>query len=257
MRDSSITSNSGGRKVALITGAGSGIGRASAHALYQAGYALVLAGRRLAPLQETAQGWDEPRYLLVVADVSNADQVKDLFEQAQRRFGRLDVLFNNAGIVSPPLPLEQVPPSTFQQVMDTNVTGTFLCSQQAWTIMKAQGGGRIINNGSISAQTPRPLSLPYTTAKHAITGLTKSLNLDGRAVGICCSQIDIGNAETPMTERLATMGALQPNGATVVEPRMSVEVVAKTVVYLANLGLDVNVPFMTIMATQMPFMGRG
>jgi len=192
-----------------------------------------------------------------VTDVSKADQVEDLFEQSKRRFGRLDLLFNNAGIGSPGVPLEEVTPTIFQQIMETNVTGTFLCSQQAWKIMKEQGGGRIINNGSISAHTPRPLSLPYTTAKHAITGLTKSLNLDGCMFGICCSQIDIGNAATPMTERLATTGALQANGEMVVEPTMPVELVADTVVYLANLPRDANVPFMTIMATQMPYMGRG
>lgn len=266
------------RKIALVTGAGSGIGRASARALYRDGYKVVLAGRRLEALQETTHDngngngnavdaswpWEESRYLLVPTDVTQADQVENLFQQIKDRFGRLDVLFNNAGVGSPPVSIDQVDFATFQSVMATNVTGTFLCCRAAWSIMTlgsggAAGprGGRIINNGSISAHSPRPFSAPYTTAKHAITGLTKSLNLDGRNVNICCSQVDIGNAATSMTERMSTTGALQPNGQTMVEPTMSVELVADTIVYLANLPLEANVPFMTIMATQMPYTGRG
>lgn len=245
-------------KVALITGAGSGIGRASARALYQANYSVVVAGRTPEALQETCQDWNDPnRYLIVPTDVTQLDQVQHLFQATLEKFGRLHVLFNNAGINCPPLPIDQIDPSLFRQVMDVNVLGTFLCSQEAWKLMKANGGGRIINNGSISAHVPRPFSVPYTTSKHAMTGLTKSLSLDGRAFAICCSQIDIGNAQTSMTERLSTMGALQPNGSIQTEPILPVESVAEAIVYLANLSLDINVPFLTILPREMPYMGRG
>ncbi len=256
-RNMTLESKCQSRRVALITGAGTGIGQASARALYQNGYNLVLAGRSLESLQDTAKEWDdESRFILVSADITQIDQVETLFQRTKERFGRLDILFNNAGIGSAPVPIDEINPLIFQMVMDTNVKGTFLCCQQAWTMMK-DTGGRIINNGSISAHSPRPFSAPYTAAKHAITGLTKSLNLDGRAFNICCSQIDIGNAATPMTHSLSTTGALQPNGTVVVEPVMSVKTVADTILYLSNLPLDINVPFITIMATQMPFMGRG
>jgi NAD(P)-dependent dehydrogenase (short-subunit alcohol dehydrogenase family) len=245
-------------KVAVVTGAGSGIGRASARALYQANYCVVLAGRHRENLQDTCQEWtDSSRYLIVPTDVTQVDQVQRLFQATVDKFGTLHILFNNAGINSPPVPLDEIDPATFQQVMNVNVMGTFLCSQEAWKIMKANGGGRIINNGSLSAHVPRPFSVPYTTSKHAMTGLTKCLNLDGRSLGICCSQIDIGNAESSMTERLATMGALQPNGTVQTEPILPVETVAETIVYLANLPLDVNVPFLTILPREMPYMGRG
>ena len=245
-------------KVALVTGAGSGIGRASARALYQANYCVVLAGRHRETLEETCRGWtDLSRYLIVPTDVTQVDQVQHLFQAIRETFGRLDVLFNNAGINSPPVPIDEMDPTTFQQVMHVNVMGTFLCSQVAWKVMKANGGGRIINNGSLSAHVPRPFSVPYTTSKHAVTGLTKCLNLDGRSLGICCSQIDIGNAESSMTERLSTMGALQPNGTVQTEPILPVETVAEAIVYLANLSLDVNVPFLTILPREMPYMGRG
>jgi len=243
----------------VITGAGSGIGRASARALYQSNYSVVLAGRNQQSLQDTCQDWEDThRFLVVPTDVTRVDQVQHLFKATMEKFGCLHVLFNNAGINSPPLPLEEIDPTDiFQKVMNINVTGTFLCSQEAWKIMKANGGGRIINNGSLSAHVPRPLSIPYTTSKHAVTGLTKSLNLDGRSFGICCSQIDIGNAQSSMTERLSTAGALQPNGIIQSEPILSVETVAETIVYLANLSFDVNVPFLTILPREMPYMGRG
>jgi NAD(P)-dependent dehydrogenase (short-subunit alcohol dehydrogenase family) len=244
-------------KVALVTGAGSGIGRAVALALAQAGYSVTLAGRREGELQRT-RDLTQAETLVVPSDISQPESVKHLFAAAKDRFGRLDVLFNNAGIGAPAIPLEQLTFEQWTAVVNVNLTGAFLCAQQAILLMKAQSphGGRIINNGSISAHVPRPNSAPYTATKHAITGLTRSLSLDGRAFRIACGQIDIGNAATEMTEKM-TAGVLQANGATEVEPRMDVKHVADAVVYMASLPLDANVQFMTVMATNMPFIGRG
>ncbi len=246
-------------RTALITGAGSGIGRAVALALVQEGYAIVLAGRRLEALEATAAL--APAGALTLAaptDIGDPTSVKALFDQAQARFGRLDLLFNNAGTGAPPVPLEDLPFEQWKRVVDTNLTGAFLCTQQAFRLMKAQDpkGGRIINNGSISAHSPRPNSAPYTATKHAITGLTKSTALDGRAHDIACGQIDIGNAATEMTARMSR-GVPQANGELAVEPTMDVSAVARAVVYMASLPLDANVPFLTVMATRMPFIGRG
>jgi len=247
-------------KVALVTGAGSGIGKHSALALLQDGYAVVLAGRRLEPLEKTVQeaGPATSRALVVPTDVGNPASVRALFAKTHETFGRLDVLFNNAGGGAPPIPLEDLTYEQWQAVVNTNLTGAFLCTQEAIKIMKNQTprGGRIINNGSISAHTPRPNSAPYTSTKHALTGLTKAVALDGRKYDIACSQIDIGNAETPLTQRMHA-GVPQANGTIAVEPTMDVNHVARAVVYMANLPLDTNVLFMTIMATQMPFVGRG
>ncbi len=246
-------------KVAMVTGAGSGIGRAVALALGQAGYLVALAGRRETELQRTRDlAGGEAFALVVPCDVSQPDSVRRLFAVARDRFGRLDVLFNNAGMGAPPVPMEELTFEQWNTVVSVNLTGAFLCAQQAILLMKAQSphGGRIINNGSISAHVPRPNSAPYTATKHAITGLTKSISLDGRAFNIACSQIDIGNAATEMTEKMAA-GVLQANGATEVEPRMDVKHVADAVVYMASLPLDANVQFMTVMATNMPFIGRG
>jgi NAD(P)-dependent dehydrogenase (short-subunit alcohol dehydrogenase family) len=248
-------------KVALVTGAGTGIGKHAALALLRDGYAVSLAGRREAPLQETAEaaGSDAAdRILLVPTDIGDPAAVHTLFEKTEAAFGRLDVLFNNAGSGAPPIPLEDLTYEQWRAVVDVNLTGAFLCTQEAFKIMKRQTpmGGRIINNGSISAQTPRPNSAPYTATKHAITGLTKSTSLDGRKYDIACGQIDIGNAETPMTARMK-QGVPQAHGAIAVEPTMDVEHVAQAVVYMANLPLDANVQFITIMATKMPFVGRG
>ncbi len=249
----------GNGKVAIITGAGSGIGRAVALALHGAGYSVVLAGRRLARLEETAAiaGGGE-RIVPVVTDVGKPDSVKALFGRTRDAFGRLDVLFNNAGSGAPGVPMEELTYEQWMEVVNANLTGAFLCAQEAIRMMKAQQprGGRIINNGSISAHVPRPNSAPYTATKHAITGLTKSISLDGRAFDIACGQIDIGNAVTDMSERLAA-GALQPNGSILPEPRMDVKHVADAVLYMAGLPLDANVQFMTVMATRMPFIGRG
>jgi len=241
-------------KVALVTGAGSGIGRAVSLALHAAGYRLVLAGRRVAQLQQTASSGD----LVVPADVGNPDSVRALFARTKEAFGRLDVLFNNAGIGAPGVPMEDLTYAQWHAVVQVNLTGALLCAQEAIRIMKAQQprGGRIINNGSISAHVPRPNSAPYTATKHAITGLTKSISLDGRNFDIACSQIDIGNAATELTERMAA-GIVQANGSTMIEPRMDLKHVADAVVYMANLPLDANVQFMTVMATTMPFIGRG
>ena len=247
-------------RVALVTGAGTGIGRAVSLALLEAGYALTLGGRRLQPLQETVtlSGADESRTLCVSCDVGDPDQVKSMFEQTEAKFGRLDLLFNNAGTHTPGVPMEELTYEQWQAVVDANLTGPFLCAQQAIRIMKAQTprGGRIINNGSISATAPRPRSAPYTATKHAITGLTKSISLDGREFDITCGQIDIGNAATPMT-RAMERGVPQANGETRVEPTMDVEHVARAVLQMASLPLDTNVLFMTIMANKMPFVGRG
>jgi NAD(P)-dependent dehydrogenase (short-subunit alcohol dehydrogenase family) len=247
-------------KIALITGAGTGIGKATAHALFEAGYSVVLAGRHSETLEATvaeAQVAAE-RALCVIVDVTNPESVQALFTQTKATFGRLDVLFNNAGIGGATALLEDIPYEEWRRILDTNLTGSFLCTQEAIKIMKSQTpqGGRIINNGSISAHAPRPNSVAYTASKHAITGLTKSTALDGRKYNIACSQLDIGNAATPMTARMKG-GVPQANGDIVPEPTMDVNHVAHAVVYIANLPLEANVQFMTIMATQMPFIGRG
>jgi NAD(P)-dependent dehydrogenase (short-subunit alcohol dehydrogenase family) len=252
---------SGDTKAAVITGAGSGIGRAVAVALFNTGFNVVLAGRRVAALDETAALCAQQagrRAIAVQADVAVEAAVAHLFQTVQAEFGRVDVLFNNAGLSAPAVPIDQITPAQWRAVVDVNLTGAFLCAQAAFRLMKAQTpmGGRIINNGSISATTPRPFSAPYTATKHAITGLTKSLSLDGRAHDIACSQIDIGNAETEMTEPMA-QGAFQADGSVRPEPRMDVAHVAEAVVYMANLPLSANVQFMTLMATKMPFIGRG
>ncbi len=245
------------QKVALVTGAGTGIGKAAAIALAKAGYAVALAGRRKDPLDETAKE-AKGKTLAVPTNVGDPASVKALFAKIKDDFGRLDVLFNNAGTGAPPVALEELTYDQWSAVVAANLTGPFLCTQEAFKLMKAQTprGGRIINNGSISAHAPRPFSAPYTSTKHAITGLTKCTALDGRAYDIACGQIDIGNAATPMTERMKT-GVLQPNGTMAPEPRMAVEDVANAVVHMASLPLDSNVLFMTIMATKMPFVGRG
>ena len=253
-------SSSGKGKVALVTGAGSGIGRATAAALAEAGFAVVLAGRRLESLEATAAetGIAAERALIVPTDVTDPASVRALFAQTQDKFGRLDVLFNNAGISAPAMALEDVPFERWQAVIATNLTGVFLCTQEAFRLMKAQRprGGRIINNGSISAHAPRPNSAPYTAAKHAITGLTKSSALDGRVFDIACGQIDIGNADTAMAGRMK-QGVLQANGTMLAEPTFDVKHVAQAVVRMAELPLEVNVPFMTVIATRMPYGGRG
>lgn len=247
-------------KVAVITGAGSGIGRAVAIKLHDAGYRVVLAGRRADELEKTAAAMAATgaKALVVPTDVADQASVKALFAATHAAFGRVDVLFNNAGTLAVGTPIEDIPLDVWKRVVDVNLTGAFLCAQEAIRMMKAQSpkGGRIINNGSISATTPRPLSAPYTATKHAITGLTKSISLDGRADNIACSQIDIGNAATDFTAKMAS-GILQANGQTIVEPRMDVAHVADAVLYIANLPLDTNVQFMTLMATSMPFIGRG
>jgi len=247
-------------KVALVTGAGSGVGRAAALALMQAGYSLVLVGRRKEQLEETAALGKATgqKTLCVPTDVGKPDQVRAAFAKTKETFGRLDVLFNNAGMGAPAVPMEDLTYEQWKAVVDVNLTGSFLCTQEAIKIMKDQTprGGRIINNGSISAHAPRPNSVAYTSTKHAITGLTKSTSLDGRKYDIACGQIDIGNAATPMTERMVNP-IPQANGTTMVEPRMAVENVGSAVAYMASLSLDANVQFMTVMATKMPFVGRG
>ncbi len=247
-------------KVAIVTGAGSGIGKAVALALLGAGYRVALAGRREEALARTAQeaGAAAPHALVVATDVARAESVKALFARTRETFGRLDVLFNNAGIGAPAVPLEDITLDQWRNVVDINLTGVFLCIQEAFRQMKAQEprGGRIINNGSISAHAPRPLSAPYTATKHAITGLTRSASLDGRKYDIACGQIDIGNAATEMAARMAK-GVPQANGEIAVEPLMDVAHVASAVLYMASLPLDANVQFMTIMASKMPFVGRG
>jgi len=247
-------------RVALVTGAGSGIGRAAALALLKDGYRVVLAGRRPEALAATAQaaGAAAERALALPADVSEPAAVSELFAKTREAFGRLDVLFNNAGRGGPPVPLEDVTFEQWQAVVAVNLTGMFLCTQAAFRLMRDQAprGGRIINNGSISAYTPRPNSAPYTATKHAVAGLTKSAALDGRKYDIACSQIDIGNAATELTERM-TQGVPQANGTLLAEPRMDVTHVGNAIVQMANLPLDANILFMTIMATKMPFVGRG
>ena len=247
-------------RIALITGAGSGIGRACALALFKAGYAVVLAGRRRDALEETARefGATADRSLVVPTDITDAGAVRALFARIEDVYGRLDVLFNNAGINAPAAPLEEISLESWRAVMETDVTGAFLCTQEAFRLMKTQKprGGRIINNGSISAHVPRPQSAPYTSAKHAITGLTKSTALDGRPFGIACGQIDIGNAETALSSRIKK-GVLQANGGVAAEAMMDVGHVADAMLYMASLLLEANVLTMTVMATGMPYVGRG
>lgn len=245
---------------ALVTGAGSGIGRHSALALLRNGWHVALTGRRAAALDETVEmaGADGARALPIPGNVSSPDGVADLFEAYRTKCARLDLLFNNAGTGAPAVPLEDLSLEQWQAVVNVNLTGAFLCTQEAFRIMKAQQpmGGRIINNGSVSAHAPRPFSAPYTSTKHAITGLTRSTSLDGRAYDIACGQIDIGNAETPLTAAMKS-GVPQPDGTTMAEPVMDVQHVADAIVYMANLPLSANVQFMTVMATKMPLVGRG
>jgi NAD(P)-dependent dehydrogenase (short-subunit alcohol dehydrogenase family) len=245
------------RRIALVTGAGSGIGRASALALSAAGYDVVLAGRRVDPLGKTASD-ATGRTLVVQTDVSDPESVKSLFTHIGEEFGRLDVLFNNAGLNAPGIPIEDLSYETWTSLVNVNLTGAFLCAQAAFRLMKDQDprGGRIINNGSIAASAPRPNHVPYTATKHAITGMTKCFSLDGRKYDIACSQIDIGNAATEMTDRI-TRGVMQADGSMKAEPRMDLKHVADAVVFIANLPLDANVQFITIMATKMPLVGRG
>ncbi|TVP93609.1 MAG: SDR family oxidoreductase [Pseudomonadaceae bacterium] len=247
-------------KVAIVTGAGTGIGRACSLELLRAGYAVTLAGRSLHKLQATrdAAGADAERVLCVETDVRDPDSVAALFAATIERWGRLDLLFNNAGTGAPPLPLEDLTPEQWHATLDTNVTGTFLCTQQAFRAMRDQSpmGGRIINNGSISAHAPRPNSAPYTASKHAITGLTRATALDGRRYNIACGQIDIGNADTEMVAPMRK-GVPQANGDTLIEPTMDVTHVAQALLQMAQLPLESNIQFMTIMATKMPFIGRG
>ena len=247
-------------KVALVTGAGSGIGRAVSLTLLAAGYQVVLTGRRLPNLLETAAlaGAHQAKAHAVAADVSDPASVSTLFTEAKARFPHLDLLFNNAGTSAPAVPMDELTYEQWKAVVDINLTGVFLCTQAAFRWMKTQSpqGGRIINNGSISAHAPRPFSAPYAATKHAVTGLTKSTSLDGRAHNIACGQIDIGNAATDMTIRMAA-GILQANGSLMAEPRMDVQHVANAVLHMASLPLEANVQFMTVMATAMPFVGRG
>jgi NAD(P)-dependent dehydrogenase (short-subunit alcohol dehydrogenase family) len=248
-----------GDKVAIVTGAGSGIGKATAHALLKEGYSVVFAGRRKEALEAAIkEGRGGKRALAVAADVTDPDSVKALFAATKKAFGRLDLLFNNAGTGAPPIPMEDLTYEQWAKVVSTNLTGPFLCTQEAIKLMKSQKpmGGRIINNGSISAHAPRPNSVPYTATKHAITGLTKSTSLDCRKYDIACGQIDIGNAATPMTERMKK-GVPQADGTMAVEPTMAVQNVADAVVYMATRLPDANVQFLTVMATKMPFVGRG
>lgn len=247
-------------RVAIVTGASSGIGKAAALRLQSAGYDVVIAARRVHELEEAAAeaSADGGRIVVVACDVTNPGSVRALFERTHKEFGHLDVLFNNAGIFAQGAPIDEVSYETWKKIVDVNINGMFLCAQEAWKLMKAQDpqGGRIINNGSLSAHNPRPLSAPYTTTKHAITGLTKSISLDGRPYRIACSQVDIGNAATDFTARMAT-GILQANGEMMVEPRMNVTHVADAILYIADLPLEANVQFMSLLATNMPYIGRG
>jgi NAD(P)-dependent dehydrogenase (short-subunit alcohol dehydrogenase family) len=248
------------RKFAIVTGAGTGIGKAVALALLHHGYRVALAGRRAEPLRQVVAeaGLSAERALPIPTDVGDPDSVKALFARVKDTFGRLDLLFNNAGVNAPGIPLEDLTYAQWKNVVDINLSGVFLCTQEAFRLMKSQEprGGRIINNGSISAHAPRPNSAPYTSTKHAITGLTKCTSLDGRKYDIACGQIDIGNAATEMAARMAT-GVTQANGSIAIEPLMDVAHVASAVLYMAGLPLDANVQFMTVMATKMPFVGRG
>ncbi len=247
-------------RIALVTGAGSGIGRAVAVGLLEAGYAVALVGRRKGALEETAAqaAGASGRALVLPADVTSPDAVREVFDSVRTAWGRLDLLFNNAGVNAPAVPLEDLSPDQWRMVVDVNLTGVFLCTQAAFRMMKTQDprGGRIINNGSIAAHVPRPNSAPYAATKHAVTGLTKATALDGRAFDIACGQIDIGNAATDMA-RGYTQGVLQPNGSLAPEPIFDVAHVVDAVLYMAGLPLDANVPFMTVMATRMPYIGRG
>jgi NAD(P)-dependent dehydrogenase (short-subunit alcohol dehydrogenase family) len=247
-------------KIAMVTGAGSGIGKHVAIALAQQGYSVVLTGRRAEPLEATALEVQRAgsQALVVLADVGDPGSVRELFAKTKNAFGRLDLLFNNAGISGPAVPLEDLTYEQWKSVVDTNLTGTFLCTQEAFKIMKSQTprGGRIINNGSISAHSPRPNSVPYTATKHGVLGLTKAASLDGRKYDVACGQIDIGNAATEMAEKMKK-GVPQASGAIAVEATMDPADVARAVVYMASLPLDANVQFMTVMATKMPFIGRG
>lgn len=246
------------KKIAMVTGAGSGIGRAVAIALYNDGWSIVLAGRRESELITTAIACDVERTLVVPTDITDPKSVKHLFDQTLKNFGRLDLLFNNAGVGAPSKPIEELTLEEWQRVIDTNLTGAFLCTQQAFKIMKHQNpsGGRIINNGSISAHVPRPNSAPYTASKHAITGLTRSTSLDGREFNIACGQIDIGNAASAMTQKMEK-GILQADGSLKIEPTIKLKDVGRAVVYMSSLPLDTNVPFLTVLANQMPYIGRG
>ncbi|MGA8706449.1 MAG: SDR family oxidoreductase [Steroidobacteraceae bacterium] len=245
------------QKVAVVTGAGSGIGRAVAIALAAAGFRLVLTGRRRAPLEETSQQVGAAA-LVLPADVTHADAVAELFAQVREHYGRIDLLFNNAGIPAAPVPFEELSAQQWRAVIETNLTGAFLCAQAAFRLMQAQRpqGGRIINNGSVSAAVPRPHSAPYTASKHAIAGLTKSISLDGRAYDIACGQIDIGNAATSMASAMQA-GIQQADGSLRTEPTFDTKYVAEAVVYMASLPLDANVQSLTVLATKMPFVGRG
>jgi NAD(P)-dependent dehydrogenase (short-subunit alcohol dehydrogenase family) len=244
--------------IALVTGAGSGIGRATAIALANAGFTVVLAGRRREPLEAAAAEAGHGA-VAIAADVRDPESVSALFAEIETSFDRLDLLFNNAGVSARVVPLEELELEDWRSVIETNLTGAFLCTQQAFRIMKRQTprGGRIINNGSISASVPRPLSAPYTAAKHGVTGLTRSTSLDGRPYDIACGQIDIGNAATELTDAMRTTGVLQADGTIELEPTIDVDHVARAVVYMATLPLDANVQFVTVMATKMPFIGRG
>jgi len=246
------------RKVAIVTGAGSGVGRAVAHGLAAAGYAVALAGRRQDALDATAAAAPDGEFLVVPTDVTDEASVRALFAAVAARYGRLDLVFNNAGTGAPGIPMEDLTLDQWKRVVDTNLTGPFLCTQEAIRAMKAQTprGGRIINNGSISATAPRPFSAPYTATKHAMTGLTKATSLDGRANDIACGQIDIGNADTEMAQKMKD-GIRQADGSIKTEPVIDPKLVADAVVYMASLPLDANVQFMTVMATKMPFVGRG
>ncbi len=245
-------------KVAVVTGASTGIGEATGRALVKAGWKVTFAARRAELLEKIVAECRAHTALAVATDVSKPESVKNLFAKTVEQFGRLDMLFNNAGMGAPPVPMDELPYEKWKEVVDVNLNGMFLCAQEAFRIFRKQNpqGGRIINNGSISAHAPRPFSVAYTTTKHAVTGLTKCIALDGRAYDICGSQIDIGNAVTPMTERM-TKGVPQANGTTMVEPRMDVQHVADAIVYMAGLPKESNVLTMTVMATKMPFVGRG
>lgn len=245
------------QKIAIITGAGSGIGSAVAQALSKANWTVVLAGRRQEQLNST-QALCKGEILTVATDITDPNNVTHLFEETKKAFGRLDLLFNNAGIGAPAKPLENISREEWKRVIDTNISGAFWCTQEAFKIMKQQSpmGGRIINNGSISAHVPRPQSAPYTVSKHAVTGLTRSTSLDGREFNIACGQIDIGNAASEMTKKIVK-GILQADGSEKIEPTISVDEVARAVLYMAGLPLSANVPFMTVMANKMPYMGRG
>jgi NAD(P)-dependent dehydrogenase (short-subunit alcohol dehydrogenase family) len=246
------------QKIALVTGAGSGIGRAVVLALHQDGWTIALAGRREKLLVETAEACGVNRTLVIPTDLRDPKSIKNLFKLTLHSFGRLDLLFNNAGVNAPAKPMEELNLKEWQYVMETNVTGAFLCTQEAIKIMKAQDpiGGRILNNGSLSAHVPRPLSAPYTASKHALTGLTKSTSLEGRPFNIACGQIDIGNASSAMTAKMDT-GILQADGTLKIEPTIDVREVGRAVVFMAGLPHEANIPFLTIMANQMPYIGRG